>query len=191
MTCRGNRIRTYRSVPPCPSQRILAGVVPVRECSDGDALPKRRVDRGTPPSLTAGFASRRQQPVDGGGARLQDSLANLRCQCEMAMSLHRRQECRNGWSQALAAGLLLQRPNRVLAVKASDLRKLVEDFLFVGPARAPIALRDGPNQFSSGCQTQLPPCSVARHLQKSTGNIFMRQPPRAGNKTDESTRPLQ
>lgn len=50
----------------------------------------------------------------------------------------------------------------MLAVKAGDLRELVEDLLLVGPVRGAIPLRNGLNQFSSGCQTQLPPAGVAR-----------------------------
>jgi hypothetical protein len=57
-----------------------------------------------------------------------------------------------------------QGANRVLSVKAGYLNEFVEDLPLVGTRGGVIALRNCLYQFSFGCQTQLPPASVARHL---------------------------
>jgi hypothetical protein len=51
----------------------------------------------------------------------------------------------------------------MFAVEARHLDELVEDLLFLGPAGGSVPLRYRLNQFSSACQTQLPPFPGARH----------------------------
>jgi hypothetical protein len=58
-----------------------------------------------------------------------------------------------------------QRPDRVLAVKASYFNELVKNLLLFDSRPGLIPIRYRFDQFASGCQTQLPPVSVPRHVE--------------------------
>ena len=58
-----------------------------------------------------------------------------------------------------------QCPDRMFPVIAGHLAELVKNYLFLRPWRGVIPLRDRLDQFTFGCQTQLPPDSVSRHVE--------------------------
>jgi hypothetical protein len=59
----------------------------------------------------------------------------------------------------------LQSTNCMLPMKPRHLDELVEDHLLLGPLGRVVPPCYCLDQFSSGCQTQLPPASVARHVE--------------------------
>jgi hypothetical protein len=58
-----------------------------------------------------------------------------------------------------------QDTNRVLSMEVRYLDKFIEDLLFVRPCGGVITPRNRVDQFSPGCQAQLPPDSGTRHLE--------------------------
>jgi hypothetical protein len=58
-----------------------------------------------------------------------------------------------------------QCPDRVLAMKASHLDELVQNPFLIDARSGMIPFRYRFDQFASGCQTELPPDSVARHVE--------------------------
>jgi hypothetical protein len=63
------------------------------------------------------------------------------------------------------SGRFAQHPDRVLAMKAGYLNELVEDLFLFYPRSGFVPRRDRCDQFSPGCQTQLPPDSVPLHVE--------------------------
>ena len=59
----------------------------------------------------------------------------------------------------------LQHADCVFSVIARNLDELIKNLLLPRPIRGVIPIRDCLDQFSSACQAELPPNSVARHLE--------------------------
>ena len=67
--------------------------------------------------------------------------------------------------RVLIRGWFSQRSDRMFPVEPCYFDELVEDLSLLGMRGGVIPRRDRLNQFFSGCQTQLPPDSVARHIE--------------------------
>jgi hypothetical protein len=104
-----------------------------------------------PQILSAGFPQNRQRRC---GCFVIDSLAR-----------HLRRE------DPFFTVRLSQCSDRMLTMKTRYFDELVENFFLVDACCGMLAFRNRINQFASGCQTELPPDSVARHSE-SEGVTF-------------------